>query len=379
VSNESFPPDRSAETTQLSSSDVHFRKPDLLRFGEQVLGALNVRAPVAEAVALSLVEADSRGVPTHGLVRLPSYVRQVQTGEVRPEAEPRVLGDRGAAVHVDGANAFGAVTANFSLDLALERSGVHGVGVVSARRCAHFGAAALYPLRAARRGFVALVASNTPAVMAPYGGRHAAIGNNPLAIAAPMPDGREPFVLDFAQSVVARGHVKLAEMRGESIPSGWALGPDGEPTTDPAVALSGALLPFGGYKGYGLALAVEVLTSVLAGADLSPDLLNTSMTGAPANRPGARVGSVGQLFVVLDPSAFAGRDGFLSGMDRLVAAMKSVPPASGFSEVLLPGEPELRAAEFAARRGIPLTQSTLKLLSDLAQSLSLTFPEAIET
>jgi LDH2 family malate/lactate/ureidoglycolate dehydrogenase len=172
-----------------------------------------VSSEAAALVTESLLQADIRGVATHGSVRLPSYCHEVRDGVVDAQAEPVILADRGgAAVFVDGRHAFGAVTATFCLDLAVERALAGGVGSISARHCAHFGAAAHYALRGAERGCVTIVVSNTPAVMAPYGGGEPAIGNNPFAVAAPMPQGRPAFVLDMAQSVVARGRIKLAEM-----------------------------------------------------------------------------------------------------------------------------------------------------------------------
>jgi LDH2 family malate/lactate/ureidoglycolate dehydrogenase len=361
----------------ISAPPQRFAAEDLLQFAEDVVVAIGGSPADARAVAMNLVEADMRGVGTHGVVRLPSYRRQVQDGEVDVRATPSLVrGDRAALV-VDGAHAFGAVTAGFCLDLATERAKEFGVAAASAFHCTHFGAAAHYTLRAARAGFVAIAAANTPAVMAPYGGKSAAIGNNPLSIAAPMPPGRQPIVLDMAQSVVARGRIKLAEMRGDSIPDDWAVDADGLPTGDASAALAGALLAFGGYKGYGLAVAVEILTSVLAGAGLSPELVNTSMTGPPIARPGAVVGSVGYYFLVLDPDAFLGRSAFESAMARFADAMKAVDPAPGHEEVLLPGELEARAARAAARDGVPVAPATVLLLSELGQELSVPLPEVL--
>jgi LDH2 family malate/lactate/ureidoglycolate dehydrogenase len=355
-----------------------FAAHDLLQFAEDVVAAIGASRSDARAVATNLVEADMRGVATHGVVRLPSYRRQVEDGEVDVKATPSLVRGEQAAVLVDGRHAFGAVTADFCLELATERAHKYGVAAASAYHCTHFGAAAHYTLRAARAGFVAIVAANTPAVMAPAGGKAAAIGNNPLSVGAPMPAGRDPVVLDMAQSVVARGRIKLAEMRGDSIPADWAVDVDGVPTSDANAALTGALLAFGGYKGYGLAVAVEILTSVLAGAGLSPELVNTSMTGTAVPRPGAVVGSVGHLFLVLDPNAFVGRPAFESAMARFVDALKSVDPAPGHDEVLLPGELEARAARAAARDGVPLAPATIQLLSELGQNLSVSLPEVIQ-
>lgn len=224
-----------------------------------------------------------------------------------------------------------------------------------------------------------IVFSNTPAVMAPYGGGEPAIGNNPFAVAAPMPPGRPAFVLDMAQSVVARGRIKLAEMAGATILEDWAVDQEGRPTTDPTAALAGALPAFGGYKGSGIALVIELLTSVLAGSTLGPQMVNTSMTGAVARRPGVNVGSPSQLFLALDPDAFAGREAFADGIRRLADAIKAVRPAVGVDEVLLPGELEHRAAADAERSGVPLAPSTVQFLSEFATSASLPFPEPLAT
>jgi LDH2 family malate/lactate/ureidoglycolate dehydrogenase len=210
--------------------------------------------------------------------------------------------------------------------------------------------------------------------MAPWGGAEAGLGNNPLSVAAPMPDGVPPFLLDFAQSAVSRGRIKLAERGGKPIPSSWALDPAGRPTTDPSAALAGALLPSGGHKGYALALAIEVLTGVLAGGELGPELINASLTGTASSSSAVRVGTVGSLYVAVDPAYFVGREAFLARMGRLRELIKATSPAPGFDEVLVPGEPEARAAEKAFAGGIELEESTIAELVDLGGSASVAFP-----
>jgi LDH2 family malate/lactate/ureidoglycolate dehydrogenase len=212
--------------------------------------------------------------------------------------------------------------------------------------------------------------------MAPWGGAEARLGNNPLSVAAPMPNGEPPFVLDFAQSAVSRGRIKLAELNGESIPDSWALDAEGRPTIDPVAALSGALLPSGGHKGYGLAFAIEVLTGVLAGGELGPDLINASLTGSARSSSATRIGTVGSLYVAVDPARFAGRQEFGARMARLRDLIKATPPAPGFEEVLIPGEPEARATEKAQLRGIELEESTVRVLTDLGAAESVAFPRA---
>src|SRR5581483_5318594 len=171
----------------------------------------------------------------------------------------------------------------------------------AARGGMHFGSAAHYSLLAAREGLIGLAACSTPAAMAPWGAAESRLGNNPLSVAAGS------FALDLALSTVSRGQVKLAELAGRPLPAGWALDPDGRPTTDAAAALAGALTPVGGHKGSGLAIAVELLTAALAGAELSPILANTGLTGGDGGDFAGR-GGAGFLMLALDPERFAGRD-----------------------------------------------------------------------
>ena len=351
-----------------------FEETVLRSFAETILGRLGAGGDTARIVAASLLEADRRGVHTHGLVRLPSYCAEARAGRIAVAVAPQVVRDDGPTAAVDGLGGFGAVTGTVSMDEAIARADHYGVGLVTARGCNHFGAAAFYSLRAVERGLIGIAATSTPAVMAPWGGAEARLGNNPLSVAAPMPDGSDPFVLDFAQSAVSRGRIKLAELSGAPIPEGWALDADGRPTTDPGAALAGALLPFGGYKGYGLALAIEVLTGVLAGGDLGPELINTSLTGSARSGSATRAGTVGSVYAAVDPGRYVGRETFAARLALLWKLIKDTPPAPGFAEVLVPGEPEARAAADAAAHGIALEESTIDLLLELGAAESVAFP-----
>jgi LDH2 family malate/lactate/ureidoglycolate dehydrogenase len=353
-----------------------FSEDALRSYAKAIIAGLGARADAAGVVADSLVAADRRGVHTHGLVRLPSYCADARAGRVVVDAAPRLEHEHGPTAAFDGCGGFGAVTGTVSMNEAIARAERHGVGFVTARGCNHFGAAAFYSLRAVERGLVGIAATSTPAVMAPWGGAEARLGNNPLSVAAPMPNGEPPFVLDFAQSAVSRGRIKLAELNGESIPDSWALDAEGRPTIDPVAALSGALLPSGGHKGYGLAFAIEVLTGVLAGGELGPDLINASLTGSARSSSATRIGTVGSLYVAVDPARFAGRQEFGARMARLRDLIKATPPAPGFEEVLIPGEPEARATEKAQLRGIELEESTVRVLTDLGAAESVAFPRA---
>jgi ureidoglycolate dehydrogenase (NAD+) len=354
-----------------------FEEGPLRSFAQSVLACAGASPAAAEIVAGSLIEADCRGVHTHGLVRLPSYCADARSGRIVVGAVPRVERAHGPVAAIDGRGGFGAVTGVAGMDEAIARAERHGVGFVTTRGGNHFGAAAFYALRAVERGLIGVAATSTPAVMAPWGGAEARIGNNPLSVAAPTPEGMPPFVLDLAQSAVSRGRIKLAELGGERIPAGWALDSDGRPTIDPTAALAGALLPFGDYKGYGLALAVEVLTGVLAGGGLGPELINASLTGAARSGSATRIGTVGSLYVAVDPGPLIGREEFATRMARLTGLVKATPPAPGFDEVLIPGELEARKADDARALGIELEQRTVVLLQELGAADAVAFPAAL--
>jgi LDH2 family malate/lactate/ureidoglycolate dehydrogenase len=355
-----------------------FVESELRRFAESVLARLGSAPAEAALVADNLIDADRRGVHTHGLVRLPSYCAQVESGEVTLGVVPRVVPEQGAVGMIDGQRGFGAIIGSYAVDQAIMRARLHGVALVTVRNANHFGTAAYYARRAAKEGLVGMAATNTPAVMAPTGGIAARLGNNPFAIAAPMPAGRPPFVLDMAQSAVARGRIKLAEMHGVAIPPDWAVGPGGTPTTDPTEALRGALLPFGGYKGYGLALAVELLTGVLSGAALSPELVNTGMTGRFSAETAALPNSaVGNAYLVIDPAAFLGRDEYVARMGRLADEIKATPTVAGVDEVLLPGELEARNEAEADGAGVALEPPAIAGLERLGRTYGLAMPAAL--
>jgi LDH2 family malate/lactate/ureidoglycolate dehydrogenase len=353
---------------------ARYAEAELHGFAAAVLASVGTPDAHAAIVASCLVDADRRGVATHGLIRLPSYVTDVHAGRVDAAVTPWIIRDDGPTATVDGCAGFGAVTGVFAMDEAIDRAERYGAGVVTARRCNHLGALSFYSLRAAASGLVGIAATSTPAVMAPTGGSEARIGNNPLSVAAPRAAGKPLFCLDVAQSAVSRGRIKLAQLAQEPIPEGWALDATGAPTTDPTAALAGALLPIGGHKGYGLALAVEVLAGVLAGGDVGPELVNASLTGASTSSAATRTGTVGSFYLALDPNRFLDSGAFVDRVEGVVAWMTSTPPAVGASEVVVPGEPEARAEADACANGIPLNVATAEALAALGARARVGFP-----
>jgi LDH2 family malate/lactate/ureidoglycolate dehydrogenase len=220
-----------------------------------------------------------------------------------------------------------------------------GIGIVSARRSTHFGMAASYVLQALDAGFVALVFTNASRAMPPWGGREALLGTSPLAAGAP--GGKlGPFLLDMSPAVAARGKIRLAGKRGEKIPLGYALDAQGRPTTDPAEALKGVVLPIGAYKGSGLSMLMDIFGGVLSGAAYAGDVADQyKVFDRPQN--------VGHFFLAMRPDLFVSKKDYRLRMDTLIERVRACPRADGFDEVLIPGEPESREEEKRARSGIP--------------------------
>ncbi len=315
----------------------------LERLVRESFTGLGLEAEDAAAAAAVLLYANLRGIPSHGISRLPAYMRRVGAGSARGTAGMRVVAERGGLVRVDAAGALGPAAALRATDLAIERAAAHGLGVVALGGAGHFGAAGFYAMRAARAGMLALVASNGPAGIAPHGAGAPFLGSNPLAIAAPIP-GRDEFVLDIATSVVARGKVIAARDAGEPIPAGVAIDATGQPTTDAEAALAGSLLPFGGAKGSGLAMAIQLLAVLLAGADFDRDA--APMFGDPARRQ-----NLGQIFLVLDPAGIADRSG-PARLGDLMAALHRLPPREGEGSVRYPGERAAQRERESLRLGV---------------------------
>lgn len=317
----------------------------------------------AEIVAQSLVEANLRGIDSHGVLRLPVYVQRLQAGLLNRDPQPRILKQTGAVALIDADQGPGQVGGVFAMDLATELAQEHGAGVVGVQRSAHYGAAAFYVMRAANQGYLALCMTNVEPDVVPYGGSQSALGTNPLAFAAPAPQGL--FVLDMATSQVAMGKVFLARESDTSIPDGWAVNESGRPTTDPHAAK--ALLPLGGPKGYGLAIMVEVLSGVFSGAGIIHSV-------GRMYDEWDRAQDVGHFSLALDPAKGAGREQFMERMGRLWEEIKATPPAPGFEEVLIPGELEERVRHERVQNDIPLPESVYAGLRTISRALGVETP-----
>ncbi|MDQ6901329.1 MAG: Ldh family oxidoreductase [Candidatus Dormibacteraeota bacterium] len=336
-----------------------FAAEHLSQFAEGVLAAIGLVGDEARLMADCLVEANLRGVDSHGLLRLLQYADAVQRKQVNPRPEVRVERVRPSAALVDAGGGYGFRPAQIAMDLAVELASASGAGLVGVRNSHHFGMTAIYAERASSVGQIGIVTTNTGPVMAPAGVTTPLVGNNPLSIAVPRRPPAPPLVLDMALSGTAFGRVRLAAAEGRPIPSGWAHDRQGRPTSDSAEALAASLLaPIGGHKGYILSVMLEILTGVLTG----------SRFGLEADAHSHVDGGVGHLLIAVRPDLFVDHERFLESVEELVAQLRSAPTADGL-QVLLPGEVEQTTRAQRAAAGVPLSDELAVQLDGLAARL----------
>ena len=304
-----------------------------------------------------------RGTDSHGVARLPVYVERLRAGAINPRPRPSVERRDGAVALVDGDQGPGQVAALHATDVSIELAREYGVGVVTVRRSAHFGAAAYYAIRAAEQGLVAMAMTNTEPLVIPHGGAEPALGTNPICLAAPAGDGI--FNFDMATSQVAMNRVWNARDEGRPIPEGWGVDAQGRSTTDAAAVVAG--MPLGGYKGYGLALVVEVLSGVLAGSGVRHDV---GKLYDDVHKPL----DTGHFHLAIDPERTVGRERFAAVLAGLLGDLRAIPPAPGSDEVLVPGDPEDRARAERERSGIPIEPGLWRTLRELGAELGVDDP-----
>lgn len=331
------------------------------RWAGRVLQQLGYSEADAEYLADTLIEANLRGIDSHGLIRLPIYARRIEAGLVLPTATPLITRDRGL-VRIDAAGAPGQLAARAGVIEAERGARDHGVGCVAIHGSAHFGAAGYYARSLAERGLIALVTSNSEPIVVPFGGRRPLFGTNPIAFAAPTGDGVLCF--DMATSVVAMGKVLNAQASGRSIPADWGVDSEGEPTTDPSSVA--AVQHFGGAKGYAMAFMVEILAGVLTGAAVTSELGNMYTDFD-------RRQETGHLMLALDIAGLLPLADFTARLDRLADQAHAVP-ASGQDGVLVPGEPEERTRRQRLVDGLTLPRDVITELSGLGRRLGVPFP-----
>jgi LDH2 family malate/lactate/ureidoglycolate dehydrogenase len=338
-----------------------FPLPVLHQFCQDVLQAVGVPVDAAALVAESLTRADACGLYSHGTVRLlPVYTRRLLAGTTRARPEIQVVRRRKSVAVLDGCGGLGQVVGCHAMQLAMEMARETGMGTVAVCNSSHFGTSAFFLQRAVAADMIGMVMTNAPSNMPPWGGRSPYFGTNPLAVGIPCGE-EQPVILDMSTSVVARGKIVIAAQMGQSIPAGWAIDRDGNPTQDAEAALTGAVLPMAGYKGSGLAMIIDALCGVLSGAAFGPHIVNLYDNGD-------QVQNLGHFFMAMDVDAFIGVEVFKQRMDQFVREIRAQPRMASVERIYTPGEIEFEETQKSIECGITLPNTTE--LDQLADQLN---------
>ena len=333
----------------------------LLAFATQAFVKVGMPEEDAAWSAETLVQAELRGVSSHGIIRLPGYVKRFEAGMLNPKPEIRVVRDGGAIALLDGDNGMGQVVSRRAMEDCIARAEKHNIGVVFLKGSNHFGMAATYACLPLNRGMVGFCTTNTGHFIVPFGGKKRMLGNDPIALAIP---GNPPIVLDMALSTVARGYLLKAARANKSIPEGWGVDAEGRPTTDPNVVLEkGSLAPIGGYKGSGLSIAIDALLGAVAGEGHSHEVIGILDFSGPSRVP--------HLFAALRIEALVPLKEFRTAADAFCAVLRASPKAPGGERIWMPGEIEEEHEREQRREGIPLPPERVRELDELAKQLGL--------
>ncbi len=339
-----------------------FGSAELEKFTAGVLSKAGLSGPDASQVAKMMITADLRGVDGHGIFRLPQYVRRIRTGGINVRPKIRVVEDDLSTALVDGDNGMGHLVMSRAAEVAMEKAERTGVAWVGARMSNHAGFGALYAEMPLARNMVGLYMGVASANhMAPWGGVEKILGTNPLTIA--IPAGEEPpVIIDMATTVVAYGKVKTYRLAGKSMPVGWMIDRQGEPITDPNRSDEGFLLPIGGYKGSGLAIAIGMLAGLLNGALFGRGCIDF-------NADDTSVTNTGHTIVALKISHFCPVEKFKLQVDSAIREIRNSERMEGVDRIWLPGEKEYVCLLDRRANGIPMSLGLRRSLNALAESL----------
>lgn len=346
---------------------MRYTAEELRGFAARIMEKAGLSPAARDIFSDSLVQADLRGISSHGVTRLAAYAKRVELGLVDGFAVPELLADGGSLLSVDGKNGMGAYVGAWTMDLCIQRARERGSCFAAVSHCNHFGYAAYFTERAAEAGMLGLAIANGPPAMPPTGGKTPLLGTNPLAVSLPTGDPDRPLTLDMATSAAARGKVTLAKKNGQSIPLGWGVDSQGNPTTDPEAVLSGgAMLPMGGPKGYAISLIIDVLCSCITGS-------------ADGQTMGSfydftRTQNSGYCFAALDLSRMVEPEVWSQRVQALLDTMRACPRQPGVEAIQIPGQPEQEKQEQNLREGIALSSAVEGELRALSERLQVPLP-----
>ncbi len=345
----------------------------LYEFSKKVMLSIGCREKEAEIVAEVLIEANARGIHSHGIARLKRYIDHIEKGIITPKEEPSILFETPISAWIDGRGGVGQYIAQKAMSLAIEKAERSGVGFVSVRNSNHYGIAGYYSEMAAKKGLIGISTTNSAPLVVPTFGREALLGTNPISFAIPLSD-RDPILVDMATSVVSRGKIEVYNRLGKKLPSGWAVDENGNTALEPDKVLynlkerkGGGLLPLGGegelmggHKGYGLMLLVELFTGGLSLGEYSFDTYKGK-------------GNISHFFGALDPAIFGDKTQIASHIAELITKLKDSPKATGCDRIYIHGEKEYEKRKYSLENGIELDDVTCGMLKDISEKYNIPF------
>jgi len=330
---------------------------------EELLLAYDVKEIEASIVADVITDGDLKGFSTHGIGRFPQYIKSIKAGTILTEGDYEIEKETEATALINGNHKFGHYVTVKAMDLAVEKASKTGIGIVGIHDSNHYGIAGYYSDLASVQDMIGIVISNTEPAMAPFGGKKALLGINPITISIPTDDIHSYICVDMATSITARGKLLEAKRKQEQIPEGLALDKDGKPTTDPEEGLEGSILPFGGFKGYALAFMFELLAGPLVGAAVGDKVQGTATPDEMCTK--------GDLLIVIDPEHFAGSMKFKFYVDQFVREIRE-------ENGVIPGDREIENMNIAHENGITIDETLHEQLTSIANEKGLNIEEYFE-
>ncbi|OGB60258.1 MAG: malate dehydrogenase [Caldithrix sp. RBG_13_44_9] len=349
---------------------------NLVDFCKGILMKLSVTEKDAFMVADNLVSSNLRGIDSHGVARLDRYVDGIKTKYIIPDVKPKIAKESPVLANVDGQNGLGQVIGTFGMELAINKARKSGFGMVSVFNSNHYGYAGYYSMMALKHNLIGISMTNSAPLVVPTFGKNALMGTNPIAVAAPTKKNK-PWVMDFATSTVPRGKIEVYNRLNKKMPLGWATDEKGN-VTDDAVRvernlkdlLGGGLLPlggagetYGGHKGYGLTVMIDMFCAILSGSNYGPNVVSKKEGKIVPPR-------VGHMFMVIDPEYFIGINEFRTNMDNYIDELKNSEKAEGEGRIYVHGEKEFEMQERREKEGCPLDDKTVEKLLALSKEFN---------
>ena len=364
----------------MAATNLRVKRVDLVSFCQAVFQKLGLSQGDAHAAADVLVAADARRIPSHGVARLRRYVNGLRDGAMIPDAPTEVLMDSPTSLVIHAHGAMGAPVSVRTMERVIDKAQASGAAFATIRDSNHFGIAGYYAMMAMEADMLGLAMTNTAALGVPTFGRQVMYGTNPIAFAAPA-DEERGFVLDMATTVVTRGKIEVYDRLGKPLPSGWAVDKTGRPATDARAILDdmfqrvgGGIMPLGGdgelfsgYKGYGLAIMVDILCAVLCGAPFGPSIADTATSS----------GRVSHFMGAIRVDTFRDPAEFRQDMDRYLRDLGNCPPAEGAERVYFAGQKEFEAEAESLRLGVPLLSKTYAQISEIGREYKVAPPPVL--